>query len=786
MKAALPSLLTLLLTLTAASLGAQDTARPWPSEAPPRPLPAHEVKFPPYEVRTLENGLQVVAVLHHEQPVVSMRMIVRAGAALDPRDKGGLANLAASLLDQGTTTQTAGEMNDAIDFMGGLMGAGAGTDLTFVNMVVMKDSFETGMRMLSDMARHPAFAVQEIERQRQQALSSLQVSFEDPEFIANAVFNRLVYGFHPYGMLQSGTPASLSTISRDDLVAYHQRYFVPNNAILAIVGDVTAEEAFEGVRKVFGDWQKREVPKPTFIAPPEPTRRVVLVNRPDAVQTEVRVGHLGVQRSNSDYMALNLALRILGGEGANRLHQVLRTERGLTYGAKADMDTLLDSGDFEASTNTRSEATGEVLRLVVDEFWRLQRERVSERELGDAKAYLTGSFPLTIETPDAIATQVLNVLFYGLPVEQLESFRDRVNAVRPDDIERVARFYLRPDRLSIVLVGNAAAFASQLRGVGFSNFEVVEMSDLDLTAANFKRSAGATPASPAGRPGTAPPGAAAAKPIAPLARVSPEGGTLAQRAPRPAVLDARRAGAPAYQGGGAQAVRRPTITPAEGAAARALIDKIIAAKGGLERLRSVKSIAATTRAESTAPNGETTTVETVTHLAYPDHVRVETAAGGVTVLQAYDGTRAWVKDPNGVHDVPERVIRDLQSGLRRDTIAVLLAAVDGGVRARALPDVKDDDGRVRHAVEFSSADLEPMVMTVEPDTNLIAKQTYVAGGVGQPLVEEIFADYRVVDGLQVAFSAQLRVGGRLLLDRRVTSFAVNPPISPSLFTRPTP
>src|SRR4029079_19784294 len=188
-----------------------------------------------------------------------------------------------------------------------------------------------------------------------------------------------------------------------------------------------------------------------------------------------------------DYMSLNLTLRILGGEGANRLHQVLRTERGLTYGAKADMDTLLESGDFEASTSTRSPATAEVLRLIVDEFWRLQRERVGERELNDAKAYLTGSFPLPIETPDAIGTQVLNVLFYGLPVEQLQSFRDRVNAVRTDDIERAARSFLRPDRLSVVLVGNAQLFLSQLRGLGFNNVEVVDVNDLDLLASDFKK-----------------------------------------------------------------------------------------------------------------------------------------------------------------------------------------------------------------------------------------------------------------------------------------------------------
>src|SRR5262245_58041408 len=151
------------------------------------------------------------------------------------------------------------------------------------------------------------------------------------------------------------------------------------------------------------------------------------------------------------------------------------------------MDTLSASGDFEAETNARSEATGEVLRLIVDEFWRLQRERVSERELADAKAYLTGSFPLTIETPDAIATQVLNVLFYGLPVDQLESFRQRVNGVTVSEVERVSRYYLRPDRLSIVLVGNAAAFEGQLRRLGFDKVERIEMSDLDLTRPDFKK-----------------------------------------------------------------------------------------------------------------------------------------------------------------------------------------------------------------------------------------------------------------------------------------------------------
>lgn len=732
----------------------------WPSEGPPRPLRASEVKFPPYSLQTLPNGLQVVAVLHHEQPVVSMRMIVRAGGALDPKDKLGLANLVAALLTQGTTEQSATEMNDEVDFIGAIMAAGAGTDLSFLNMVVMKDSFETGLRLLSDMARRPAFAPVEIDRQRQQILSSLRVSFEDPAFIADAVFRRLVYGFHPYGAPQSGTPETIAAITRDDLTAFHRQYFVPNNSILAIVGDVTADEAMEGVKKVLGDWERRDVPAATVVAPPDPTRRVIVVNKPDAVQTEVRVGHLGVRRNHSDFMALDLALRILGGEGANRLHQVLRTDRGLTYGAQADMDTHKDSGDFEASTNTRSEATGEVLRLMVDEFWRLQRDRVGERELADAKAYLTGSFPLTIETPDAIATQVLNVVVYGLPVEELESFRTRVNAVSVDDIQRVARYYLRPDRLSIVLVGNAAAFAPQLRRAGFGTYETVDMPDLDLMTFDFKRARRAARVGGA----AAPPGVS-----------------------RPAGL-ASLAAATRYAAVGASRWQRPSVTPEEGARARTLLGQVIAAKGGLDVLRGVKSITATTVADmyGSGDGGPQTGTQahTVTYLAYPNRVRVETKLPSATIVQASDGTRAWVQDPSGTHDVPDRLISDLQAGLRRDTIAALLAAHDGTVRARILPDIKDEAGKVHRALELSATDLEPIVMYIDPATSLIAKQAYVVGGVGQPLIEELFSDYRLVDGVQIAFAATVRRGGRLVLDRRVTDIKINAPLDLSLFERP--
>ncbi len=459
----------------------------WPVMRPPPPLPARDAKFPPYEIRSLANGLQVVVVQHHEEPIVTLRMLIRAGAAADPAGKQGTAVLTAALLDQGTTTRSAEQIADTIDYVGGGLGTGAGTDLSYANVVVMTDGLAVGFDLLNDVIRQPSFQGDELERQRQQAISGLKVSYDDPDFVAGLVFDRLVYGFHPYGMPNNGTPESLQAIGVEDLQAFHRTYYAPNNAILAIVGDVTPDEAFASAERAFGDWARREVPAAEPGPPPAATRRVVVVDKPDAVQTEIRVGQLALPRKHPDYLTFDMAMKILGGEGANRLQRVLRSERGLTYSASAEYQALQQAGDFAADTDTRSDATAEVLRVIVEEITKLQRERVSERELSDAQAYLAGSFPLTIETPEDIAAQVLNALFYGVPLSEIESYRERVNAITPEDIQRVARAYLTPDRLSVVLVGNAGAFTADLPGAGFPAFEVVELPDLDLTAANFRR-----------------------------------------------------------------------------------------------------------------------------------------------------------------------------------------------------------------------------------------------------------------------------------------------------------
>ena len=218
-----------------------------------------------------------------------------------------------------------------VESSGGVLGVGAGNELSFVNAGVIKDKVDALMALSAELVQQPAFDQRELDRQKQQAMSGMQVSYDDPEFVAGVVYDRLIYGFHPYGRSPGGTLESIAKISRNDLIAFHRTWFAPNNSILAIVGDLTADEMFASAEKAFGGWPKRDVPAQTQMDPPPPTYRVVVVDKPGAVQTEIRAGNLTLARTSPKWLDVELLIRVLGGEGANRLFGVLRSERGLLH-----------------------------------------------------------------------------------------------------------------------------------------------------------------------------------------------------------------------------------------------------------------------------------------------------------------------------------------------------------------------------------------------------------------------------------------------------------------------
>jgi zinc protease len=670
--------------------------------------------------------------------------MIRAGAAQDPPEKPGVAALAAALLDQGTTTRSAEQIQLAIDTVGGIIGAGSSTEMTSVHAVVLKDSFTFALDLLFDIARNAAFDAQEVEFQRKQMLSGLTVSYEDPDYLAGVIFERLVYGFHPYGRPNSGTPESLAAIARQDLVEFHKSWFGANNAILAIVGDITTEEAFAGAERVFGTWGKaaRTAEKP--VDPPAPTRRLIVVDRPGAVQTEIRAGNIALPRRHPDYLALDLAMKILGGEGGNRLHRVLRSDRGLTYGASADLHARRDAGHIVADTDTRSESTAEALRLLVDEMWRLRRQRVSERELADAQAYLTGSFPLTIETPRAIAQQILHAVFHGIDLEELQTYRERVNAVSVDDIQRVAAAHLHPDRLSIVLVGDASRFVKQLPGAGFAEFERIPIAELDLNSPDLRR------------------------------RGSRNG------ARGPAAPERLVTGAPAFRSTPA-AGHGPEPDLQRADEAKTLIERAVRAKGGLEKLRSIRTIRAVSETRFQTPDGPLA-VPTLIRVMYPGSFRIDLDMPKGPVVQVFHRGTFWVRDARGVSTAPGAAAESMRGNIQRDSIALLVALAEGRVSARRAEDVTLE-GRRMPALTIDLQPAGPLTLVLDAASGLILREMYAAPG-SEGQIEESYADYRDVQGLQVAFAVTVRHPDLPPVTRVIREFEYNVPLEPSLFARP--
>jgi len=455
--------------------------------AVPEPKP---YRLPAPTVRTLPNGLTVVVVERHSLPIVTLRLVVKAGAESDPADALGTAQMVTALLNQGTTRRSALEIAAAIDSAGGEIDTGAEWDSSYVELSVLSDHTEAAFDLLADMMLNPAFAPAELERKRRQTLSALEVAYQDPGYLADTAFDHAVLAGTPYGHPQDGTPASVRRLTRDDLRAFHALHFRPGNSILAAVGDISPEEAFRFAAKFFGEW-KGQAPSPASERAGTPPQRteVIAIEKPDAVQTEIRVGNYAIRRNSADYDALTVANQILGGPAANHLFSALRTRRGLTYSASSDLNCFETAGSWEAKTFTRTSETIKTLKVILDQMRSLRDDSISQAELEIAKSYLVGHLALQFESSESVAEHVVDLMVYGLPLDDVNRFPDRVRALTARDVAEAVRRHLEPDRAVIVLVGNIAGFRKDLKKLGAAR--IIPLSSVDFGSARLKRATGA-------------------------------------------------------------------------------------------------------------------------------------------------------------------------------------------------------------------------------------------------------------------------------------------------------
>ncbi len=424
---------------------------------------AAEVDLPPVTRVTLENGLRVVVAESRELPLVEMYVMVGAGAAQDPPGKEGLAALTAGALRRGAGDLSAEGLARAIESLGGTLEAAAGTDATIVNGEFLSDDFARGLDLLKLVLREPTFAKDEVRRQRDEQLGGLVAELEDPSAVAEKCFAAFLYGSYPYGRPQDGRPKTVADLDRGDVRDFYARWYAPNNTILVLVGDVTATDAVARVRDVFGSWPARAdaVPERTGPPPPVEARRVLLVDKADATQTQIRIGAMAMKRSDPNLLPAQVANTILGGGFSSKLIEELRVKRSLTYSASSGYVARLTGGDFRLATFTKSPTTVETLSLALDVEGAFRTTPPDAKLLTKAKAYLQGQFPLRVETPDALASRLAEIEFFGLPADDLETYRTRVGAVTVDEAATVsARYMPDPDKVAIVVVGKA----SEVRG----------------------------------------------------------------------------------------------------------------------------------------------------------------------------------------------------------------------------------------------------------------------------------------------------------------------------------
>jgi len=432
------------------------------TQAPP-PLQPRPISIPTPRETILPNGLTLVVVEDQRLPLVSYRLAFRVGGAFDPPGLPGLTDLLAGLLPEGTASRTSKEIADEVARMGASLSAGATSDYTIVAASALAHFNDPVLALMAEVILEPSFPENEVELAKQNTKESLRQQRAQPSFLASEMVSRVMYGDHPYSVV-APTPESIDRSSREEFVRFHRARLVPNNAVFIVVGDVKYEDIRKQVESLFSTWERGETVTPNFPAPPVRTSKVAyLVDRPGSAQSNIVIANSGITRTNPDYFPLMLMHTVLGANASSRLFMNLREDKGYTYGAYSNLDARRTAGTFRATAEVRTPVTGDSLKEFFYELDRIGKEPVSEKEIADAKSYLTGVFPIRLETQEGLTDQLVQIKMLNLPDDYLQRYRDRVQAVTIADIQRVAEKYIKPDEAAVVVVGDGALVLDQIK-----------------------------------------------------------------------------------------------------------------------------------------------------------------------------------------------------------------------------------------------------------------------------------------------------------------------------------
>jgi len=461
-----------ILAVILGAFGSQVAAAAAPSTA----APAHTGFHVPAPARSLlKNGLTVLVQENHSIPLVQFRLMIKTGSAADAAGKEGTAALVARLLKRGTKSRTGSQFFEEVEFVGGTIDTAVNEDATWIWGEFAARDAEVGFNLLSDLVLNPAFRQEEFDKEKRLALADIVDALDDPSRVAALSFAAWLYAGHPYGRPVEGTQASVPTITRGDLAAFYEAQYSPGNAVLAVAGDLGAAQAAQRADHYFSAWKRRAVPE---LRLPDPQgvrgRKILLVDKPDATQSQIRFGNIGIRRGDPDYLPLLLGNTILGGGFTSWLVSEVRVKRGLTYGISSRIEAHRLAGSFYVSTFSRNAAVLETIQVALDQVRRMRGGELPGADLEKARSYLAGLYPLSIESPDDLAEEILNIDLYGLDPDYINQYQKRVRAVPAGAIKRVAGRSLLLDDLAMVVVGPAQALKKDLESLGPASVRPLE------------------------------------------------------------------------------------------------------------------------------------------------------------------------------------------------------------------------------------------------------------------------------------------------------------------------
>ena len=671
--------------------------------------------------RGLKNQMRVLLIEDHRLPMIHYRLMIRGGAACEPAEKAGLASLMLDVMRQGTARRDARTLASAVDDMGGEMTASATRDYMVITGQFLSRDWRTGLDILADVAQHPSFRAEEFEKSRDRVLGQIQQRGEQHDRLAQDHVNALVYGSHPYARPVAGDVSSVSNLTREDLVAFHDQYFVSNLALLVVVGDFDVNTVMGDVEAQFRDWPAASPPsRPGPPLPEFDANRIRIIDMPDAAQTELRIGFEAVKRDTPDYYALQVMNFILGGGGySSRLAGDPRSGGGSPGTAKTTLDLGLDKGAFFFSTTAGNDSVGPAIDRAFATMKQLEEQGPTAKEVEDAKRFLVGALPLGLQTAGGLATQWAAIDLFNLGGDYFARYPERIRAVTVADVKRVASERLRVDKVAIVAVASAAQVKDQLAKYGA--VEVLESNS----------PTGAIPQS---------------KPTA--------------------------------------ALPTEALTPEAQARAKVVIERALKEHGGAARIKALKDVTTRAAISLTTPNGNVDG-ELLTAVRLPDKTRIEMSMLGQRGVQVLNGEKGWTTRGGQVQDLSAEQTQAMRAGLKVQLLPLLARLAAGGVTvgwtgaAVVSGDsvdviyVLDSDASAKAAFSRKSG----LLVRLEQDEPAMFGQ-------GKVSMSRLYTDYRAVDGFMVPFKIDRYARGQRMIADTISAYEINKGGPETPFLRP--